>query len=146
MLAISRLAGGVFGKDLKQVMKTGENDTACDIVGDGIKKKKKTKSAVRQDNNSVRSDHSQVLLIKDAFNETVDIEPSFYQKEEIADDIKSVMRNIDDMLKEASKPVNSHASDTSEKVTASPLEQFNTLHRNVEGVRASIRLKESHLV
>ena len=108
MLAMSRLAGRVSGKDPKQAMKTGENETACDIVGDGIKKKKKTKSAVRQDNNSVRSDHSQVLLIKGTFNETVDIEPSFYQKEEIADDIKSVMRNIDDMLKEASKPVDSH--------------------------------------
>ena len=106
MLAISRLAGGVSGKDLKQAMKTGENDTACHNVGDGIKKKK-TKSAVRQDNNSVRSDHSQVLLIKDTFNETVDIEPSFYHKEEIADEIKSVMRNIDDMLKEASKPIDS---------------------------------------
>ena len=28
----------------------------------------------------------------------------------------------------------------------SPLEEFNTLHRNVDGVRASIKLKESDVV
>ena len=46
-----------------------------------------------------------MLIEKDLVNDTVEIEPSFYQKEEIADDVKVVMKHIDDMLMEVSIPL-----------------------------------------
>merc|ERR1712129_72136 len=45
------------------------------------------------------------LIAKDAINDTVEIEPSFYHKEDISDDVKSVMRHIDNMIIEVSKPL-----------------------------------------
>ena len=51
------------------------------------------------------SESVQRLMVKDVINETVEIEPSFYQKDEISDDVKSVMRHVDNMLVEASKPL-----------------------------------------
>ena len=63
------------------------------------------KKKVTKDNNFARSDCNQMLIVKDVINETVDMEPSFYHKEEISDDVKSVMRHIDDVLKDASQPM-----------------------------------------
>ena len=40
--------------------------------------------------------------VKETVNETVEIEPSFYLKEEISDEVKNVMRHIDDILIEVS--------------------------------------------
>ena len=45
------------------------------------------------------------MIAKDAINDTVEIEPSFYHKEDISDDVKSVMRHIDNMIIEVSKPL-----------------------------------------
>ena len=60
----------------------------------------------REKNTHISKDTSHNMLIeKDLVNDTVEIEPSFYQKEEIADDVKVVMRHIDDMLLEVSIPL-----------------------------------------
>merc|ERR1719422_263268 len=60
----------------------------------------------REKNTNISKDTSHNMLIeKDLVNDAVEIEPSFYQKEEIADDVKVVMRHIDDMLLEVSIPL-----------------------------------------
>ena len=60
----------------------------------------------REKNTNISKDTSHNMLIeKDLVNDTVEIEPSFYQKEEIADDVKVVMKHIDDMLMEVSIPL-----------------------------------------
>ena len=89
--------------NLKLATNNSENNTDNIRVD---KKKKQTKPTFshQKDYNSVKSDNSQT----DIANETVDTEPSFYQKEAISDENKIVMRNNDDILKEASKPDDIH--------------------------------------
>ena len=70
-------------------------------------------------------------------------------KEEQA--IKNVLQTIDLMVNEAANNVIKENTESDfEKNTVnerlSPLEEFNTLHKHISGVRASIKLKESNIV
>jgi len=70
-------------------------------------------------------------------------------------EIKNVLRTIDKMVYEAANNESSKKKSTNSDIESignsinerlSPLEEFNTLHKHVDGVRASIKLKESHIV
>jgi len=70
-------------------------------------------------------------------------------------EIKNVLRTIDKMVYEAANNESSKKKSTNSDIDnignstnerLSPLEEFNTLHKHVDGVRASIKLKESHIV
>ena len=95
--------------------------------------------------------HKEVIYKKsDHFNvyENYEVEKQLKEEQEI----NNVLETIDLMVKEqATKENNITDSDTifnvhtiSERL--SPLEEFNNLHRHVDGVRASIKLHQSDIV
>ena len=74
-------------------------------------------------------------------NEKILVEPSNC-KEDL--EIMKVLNSIDRMVTDQAQNYEGGADNTKERI--SPLEEFNALFRNVDGVRKSIKLKESGIV